>query len=117
MKINFAVHKLKTPLSWGSRLDSAKPPNCQAKDAECMGEYCFTLSAQSRQHRDRRKPEARTIRPTELLSSNNFEGFSIVHNRAHHRVHCTHFEQIEALYKIFCLYAWGISVKYIPSIC
>ena len=59
MNINFKAHKLKKKPS-----DSAKPPNCQAKDSELVGEYCFTMSAQSWSYRDRRKPEVGTIHPT-----------------------------------------------------
>ena len=40
MENSFQAHKLKTPIFLGSTFDSAKPPNCEANDAE-SGEPAF----------------------------------------------------------------------------
>ena len=43
MENSFQAHTLKTPISWGSKFDSEKSPNCQTNDAE-SGEPAFILN-------------------------------------------------------------------------
>ena len=92
---NLSIFLALRDMSYGQHCNQHKPESMQLNEYRQQSEYCFTsLSAQSWQYRDRRKPEVGTLLYSYRMTSR------VLYSAQYHRQHCAlkNFEEFVALY-------------------